>query len=124
MPIDSSVALITGGGRGLGRAFAIALAQHGVKVAITGRTEAEIHATAQAITDSGGHAIAIGGDVTDRPTVVQTAARTETELGAIDLLINNAGMLQALGVVADIDADDWWREMEVNLRGPLLFAKA
>jgi NAD(P)-dependent dehydrogenase (short-subunit alcohol dehydrogenase family) len=124
MPIDSSVALITGGGRGLGRAFAIALAQHGVKVAITGRTEAEIQATAQAITESGGRAIAIAGDVTDRPTVEHTVARTEAELGPIDLLINNAGMLQALGVVADIDADDWWREVEVNLRGPLLFAKA
>jgi NAD(P)-dependent dehydrogenase (short-subunit alcohol dehydrogenase family) len=124
MSIDSSVALITGGGRGLGRAFAIALAQHGVKVAVTGRTEAEIQATAQAITESGGQAIAITGDVTDRPTVEHTVARTETELGAIDLLINNAGMLQALGVVADIDADDWWREVEVNLRGPLLFAKA
>jgi NAD(P)-dependent dehydrogenase (short-subunit alcohol dehydrogenase family) len=124
MQIDSSVALITGGGRGLGRAFAIALAQRGVKVAVTGRTEAEVQATTQSITESGGHAIAIAGDVTDRPMVEQTIARTEAELGPIDLLINNAGMLQALGVVADIDADDWWREMEVNLRGPLLFAKA
>jgi NAD(P)-dependent dehydrogenase (short-subunit alcohol dehydrogenase family) len=124
MPIDSSVALITGGGRGLGRAFAIALAQHGVKVAITGRTEAEIQATAHAITESDGRAIAIAGDVTDRQTAEQTVARAEAELGPIDLLINNAGMLQALGVVADIDADDWWREVEVNLRGPFLFAKA
>jgi NAD(P)-dependent dehydrogenase (short-subunit alcohol dehydrogenase family) len=124
MPINSNVALITGGGRGLGRAFALALAQHGFNVAVTGRTEAEIQATAQAITDGGGRAIAIAGDVTDRPTVEQTIARTEAELGPIDLLINNAGMLQALGVVADVDADDWWREVEVNLRGPLLFAKA
>src|SRR5215207_5784760 len=124
MPITSSVALITGGGRGLGRAFAIALAQHGFNVAVTGRTEAEIQTTAQAITEGGGRAIAIAGDVTDRPTVEQTIARTEAELGPIDLLINNAGMLQALGVVADVDADDWWREVEVNLRGPLLFAKA
>jgi NAD(P)-dependent dehydrogenase (short-subunit alcohol dehydrogenase family) len=124
MPIDSSVALITGGGRGLGRAFAIALAQHGFNVAVTGRTEAEISATAREITESGGRAVAIAGDVTDRQTVEQTIARTEAELGPIDLLINNAGMLRALGVVAAIDADDWWREMEVNLRGPLLYAKA
>jgi len=124
MPIDSSVALITGGGRGLGRAFAIALAQHGVNVAVTGRTETEIRATAHEIAESGGRAIAISGDITDRQTVEQTVARTEAELGPIDLLINNAGMLRALGVVAAIDADDWWREVEVNLRGPLLYAKA
>ena len=124
MPIESSVALITGGGRGLGRAFAIALAQHGLKVAVTGRTGAEIQATAQEIVGSGGRAIAIAGDVTDPQAVEQTVARTEAELGPIDLLINNAGMLQALGVIAQIDADDWWREVEVNLHGPLLYTKA
>jgi NAD(P)-dependent dehydrogenase (short-subunit alcohol dehydrogenase family) len=124
MPIDSSVAIITGGGRGLGRAFAVALAQQGVRIAVTGRTEAEIGATVQEIEASGGRAIAIPGDVTDGQAVEHTVARAEAELGPIDLLINNAGMLRALGVVADIDVDDWWREVEVNLRGPLLYAKA
>jgi NAD(P)-dependent dehydrogenase (short-subunit alcohol dehydrogenase family) len=120
----AQVALITGAGRGLGRAFAAALAQHGVKVAVTGRTEAEIQATAQAIRQNGGRAIALAGDVTDRQAVEHTIARAEAELGPIDLLINNAGMLRALGVVADVDADDWWREVEVNVRGPFLYARA
>jgi NAD(P)-dependent dehydrogenase (short-subunit alcohol dehydrogenase family) len=120
----NKVALITGAGRGLGRAFAQALAQQGVKVAVTGRTEAELQATVQAITQSGGRAIALPGDVTDRQAVEHTVARAEAELGPIDLLINNAGRLHALGVVADVDADDWWREVEVNLRGPLLCIKA
>jgi NAD(P)-dependent dehydrogenase (short-subunit alcohol dehydrogenase family) len=66
MRIDSSVALITGGGRGLGRAFAFALAEHRVSVAITGRTEAEIRIAAQEIVQAGGRAIAIPGDVTNR----------------------------------------------------------
>lgn len=122
MPITSNVALITGGGRGLGQAFALALAAHGFQVAVTSRTEAEIRATADQITRAGGHAIAIPGDVTSQSAVEHTVARTEAELGPIDLLVNNAGMLRALGVVAEIDADAWWREVEINLRGPFLFA--
>lgn len=121
MPITSNVALITGGGRGLGQAFALALAAHGFQVAVTARTEAEIRATADQITRAGGHAIAIPGDVTSQAAVEHTVARTEAELGPIDLLVNNAGMLRALGVVAEIDADAWWREVEINLRGPFLF---
>jgi NAD(P)-dependent dehydrogenase (short-subunit alcohol dehydrogenase family) len=124
MKLDSSVALITGGGRGLGRAFAFALAERGVKVAITARTEAEIGSAAEAIEQGGGRAIAGNGDVTDRLAVEQTVTITEAELGPIDLLVNNAGMLRALGVVAEIDADGWWREVETNLRGPFLFAHA
>jgi NAD(P)-dependent dehydrogenase (short-subunit alcohol dehydrogenase family) len=120
----AQVALVTGAGRGLGRAFAEALAQQGVRVALTARTEAEIQAAAQAIAQSGGQAIALAGDVTDRQAVEDTVVRAEAELGPIDLLVNNAGSLRALGVVAEVDADDWWREVEINLRGPLLYAKA
>jgi NAD(P)-dependent dehydrogenase (short-subunit alcohol dehydrogenase family) len=124
MPSSSNVALITGGGRGLGQAFAIALAAHGFKVAVTARTQAEIDATAAQIERAGGRAIAIAGDVTSQQQVERTVAITEAELGSIDLLVNNAGVLRALGVVAEIDADEWWREVEINLRGPFLFAHA
>jgi NAD(P)-dependent dehydrogenase (short-subunit alcohol dehydrogenase family) len=124
MPINSNVALITGGGRGLGQAFALALATHGFKVAVTARTEADIRATADQIARAGGRAIAIPGDVTSQQAVERTVAITEAELGPIDLLVNNAGLLRALGVVAEIDADAWWREVEINLRGPFLFAHA
>jgi NAD(P)-dependent dehydrogenase (short-subunit alcohol dehydrogenase family) len=124
MKLDSGVALITGGGRGLGRAFALALAEQGVKVAISARTEAEIQAAVEEIEQQGGRAIAVPGDVTDRQAVERAVAATEAELGPIDVLINNAGVLRALGVVAQVDADAWWREVEINLRGPFLFARA
>jgi len=124
MPNPSNVALITGSGRGLGQAFALALAAHGFQVAVTARTEAEIRATAEQIARADGRAIAIPGDVTSQAAVERIVAHTEAELGPIDLLVNNAGMLRALGVVAEIDADAWWREVEINLRGPFLFAHA
>jgi NAD(P)-dependent dehydrogenase (short-subunit alcohol dehydrogenase family) len=120
--MDSSVALVTGAGRGLGRAFAIALAEQGVKVAVTARTKAEINATAEAIIHAGGHALAIPGDVTDRQAVERILATTEADLGPIDLLVNSAGELRALGMIGTIDPDAWWREMEINVRGPFLFA--
>jgi NAD(P)-dependent dehydrogenase (short-subunit alcohol dehydrogenase family) len=70
-----------------------------------------------------GH-IDIPGDVTSQQAVEKAITSTEAQLGPIDLLVNNAGMLRALGVVAEVDADAWWREVEVNLRGPFLFARA
>jgi NAD(P)-dependent dehydrogenase (short-subunit alcohol dehydrogenase family) len=121
MNLIGQVALITGGGRGLGRAFALALAEHGVKVAVTARTAAEINETVEAIVRTGGQALAIPGDVTDQQVVEQTVARTEAELGPIDLLINNAGVLSG-GVVGTLDPDEWWRDLAINLRGPFLFA--
>jgi 3-oxoacyl-[acyl-carrier protein] reductase len=117
------VALVTGAGRGLGQAFAIALAEQGFKVALTARTEAEILAVAETIVQGGGQAITLPGDVTDRAAVEQAVSRTEAALGPIDLLINNAGVLNG-GVLGMVDPDEWWRDMEINLRGPLLFVHA
>ena len=123
MSTEHGVALITGAGRGLGRAFAIALAENGFTVALTARTEAEIDATAQAIVRNGGSAIAVPGDVSDRQAVERAVATTEAELGPIDLLINNAGVLTG-GLVGTTDPDEWWRDIEINLRGPFLFVNA
>jgi 3-oxoacyl-[acyl-carrier protein] reductase len=123
MSTEHGIALITGAGRGLGRAFAIALAKNGFKVAVTARTEAEINATAEAIVRNGGSAIAVPGDVTDRQAVERAVATTEAELGPIDVLINNAGVLNG-GLIGTIDPDEWWRDIEINLRGPLLFVNA
>jgi NAD(P)-dependent dehydrogenase (short-subunit alcohol dehydrogenase family) len=121
MPTDRGVALVTGAGRGLGRAFAGALAEEGFKVVLTARTEPEIRAAADEIERAGGRAIAIAGDVTDRQAVEHAVARTEAELGPIDLLINNAGVLTG-GLVGTLDPDEWWHDIAINLRGPFLFA--
>lgn len=124
MDLDGQVALVTGGGRGLGRAYALALAEAGAAVAVTARTASEIQAVTQEITQRGGRALAIPADVTDSKAVQQIVTTVEQTLGPVDLLINNAGVLRAIGLIVEVDADDWWREIEVNVRGPFLWSQA
>jgi NAD(P)-dependent dehydrogenase (short-subunit alcohol dehydrogenase family) len=118
------VALITGGGRGLGRAFAATLAQTGATVAIVARSEDQLRDVAQAIEQSGGRAFAFAADVTDRQAMEHIVAKVERQLGRIDLLVNTAGVFHALGSIAEIDPDDWWREVEINVRGTFLCTRA
>ena len=84
----SGVALVTGGGRGLGRAFALALAQAGMRVAVAARTREQIDETAALL---GGGGLAVQADVTDQTAVSRMVARVEADLGPVELLVNNAG---------------------------------
>jgi 3-oxoacyl-[acyl-carrier protein] reductase len=122
--LGGQVALVTGGGRGLGRAYAQALAQAGMAVAVTARTESELQEAVQQIEQSGGRALAVPADVTDPQAVAQMVATVERQLGPVDLLVNNAGRALAFALVVEIEEDEWWREIEVNLRGPFLCARA
>ena len=125
-PIDlqGQVALVTGGGRGLGRAYAQALAQAGAAVAITSRTEAELHEVAHLIEQRSGRALSITADVSNPEATRQMVATVTQLFGPIDLLVNNAGSLRAFGSVAEVEADLWWRDLEINLRGPFLCSQA
>lgn len=111
-----SVALVTGGGRGIGRSIAAALTGAGWAVAVTGRTPASLQ---EAVT-AGDAALALPGDATDRGAVAEAVRRTEQELGPLDLVVANAGRFAAAGPVWESDPDEWWRDTEVNLRGPQL----
>ena len=123
-PLTGKVAIITGGGRGLGRAYAIALARAGAATAVTSRTTIEIQAVQREIEQQGGRSLAIAADVTDKKALAHLVATVEQKLGPVDLLINNAGVLRAVGRVTEIDADEWWREVEINVRGPFLCSQA
>jgi len=113
------VALVTGASRGIGRAIAERLASAGMKVAVAARTEDEIKEVAQAID---GYPLIL--DVTDREAVARTVAMVENELGAIELLVNNAGIIESGGPAWERDAAEWWRVFEVNVLGPFLLTQA
>ncbi|HEY8745153.1 MAG TPA: SDR family oxidoreductase [Chloroflexota bacterium] len=118
------VAIVTGAGRGLGRVYAQALSRAGAALAITARTDDQLAETAAMIKGAGGRIVAMPADVADPPAVERFVAMVEQQLGPVDLLVNNAGTVGPLGPMATIDLEDWWRTMEVNLRGPLLCSRA
>ncbi len=124
MPLTDQIILITGGGRGLGHAFADALAAAGAHVVVTARSVPELQRTVDAITQRGGRATAMPADVTDPAAIQRVVMTIEAHVGPIDLLINSAGTFRAFGAIATVDPDDWWREVEINVRGPFLCTHA
>lgn len=122
--LDGQVAIVTGGGRGIGRAIAEGLARAGAAVTVLARSEDELAETVRLIESSGGRAIAVVADVTDERAVQTAVERAERELGPVDLLVNNAAVATPVGPAWEVDPDAWWRTVEVNLRGPFLCARA
>ena len=113
MNLTKQVVLITGGSRGLGRAFAQALVAAGARVAITARGASELHEIAAQLSSAADQVIAIPADVVDPEAAPRVVAETEQRLGPITLLINNAGQFRAFGRIGDMDSLEWWNEVEV-----------
>ncbi len=122
--LDGQVALVTGAGRGIGRAIALALSDAGAAVAVCARSEDEVIGVAGQIEGCGRRALAVRCDVTDRQEVDGMVAAVLEALGPVDLLVNNAGQYGPVGPLAATDPDEWWRVLEVNLRGPLYCTRA
>jgi NAD(P)-dependent dehydrogenase (short-subunit alcohol dehydrogenase family) len=122
--LTGQVALVTGGGRGLGRAFALALARAGARVAVTARTAAPLAETVEMVERAGGRALAVPGDVSAPEAVAHVVRTAESQLGAVDILVNNAGAVGTLGYDWEVDPEEWWRTFEINVRGPFLYARA
>lgn len=124
MGIDLSgrVAVVTGGGKGVGKLFAGELVAAGAKVAIVGRTSATLAATAEELRSAGGTVATAVADVADRVASRAAIAAINEQLGPIDLLVNNAGVA-GLGRVADIDLDTWWHAFEINLKATMAWCQ-
>lgn len=119
MSTASRVALVTGASQGIGRVVATALGASGFRVAAAARSLDEL----QELEAQTG-AVAVHLDVTDPRAVTAAVARVESEVGPIDLLVNNAGISGRSGTSWEVDHDEWWKVIEVNVLGPFLCSRA
>jgi NADP-dependent 3-hydroxy acid dehydrogenase YdfG len=121
--LDGTVALVTGASSGIGEASALALAGHGAAVALVARRADRLAELAGKIRDQGGTALAVEADVTDENAARAAVERTVAELGRLDTLVNNAGVM-LLGPALDAPLAEWQQMVQVNLLGVLYCAHA
>ena len=121
--LDGTVALVTGASSGIGEAAARALASQGAAVAIAARRKDRLDELARDIEQGGSRALAIETDVTDQEQAKAAVARTVEELGRLDTVINNAGVM-LLGPILDAPIEEWERMIALNLQGLLYIAHA
>ena len=123
MKLENRVAIITGGGRGIGRATALAFAAEGADIVLTARTDSEISAVAEEVRALGRRALAIPTDVQHKAAVDAMAAQTLETFGKVDILVNNAGVA-IHNPIPKIREEDWDVTMAVNLKGVFLCTQA
>ena len=124
MKLKDKVALITGGGRGIGKAVALAYGREGAKLAICARTGSELEETAKEIRALGADCLAVVCDVSLEESVAKTAQEVQEKFGRIDVLINNAGVMTRPTPLAELEVRKWDYTISVNLRGPFLMTRA
>ena len=122
--LAGQTALVTGAGRGLGRAIAMNLAAEAAAVVVIARSTTDVDETVALIQHSGGQAMGVAMDVTDLTTFERTVATTVETFGPVNLLVNNAGVISPLGPAWQVPMSEWWRLMETNVRGPMNGAHA
>ena len=122
--LDDQVAVVTGGGRGIGRAAAIRLADAGARVMVTARTESEIEETTEAIEAAGGTASAFPADVSDWGAMQRLARKVEEDLGTADIVVANAGVIEPVGDTWEVDPEAWAKSLAINLTGVFYTVRA
>lgn len=118
------VAVVTGGGKGIGRAIAVEFARAGATSVLAARTESALDETAATIHGFGGKALCVPTDLCDSAAVTRLFERTKQELGRLDVLVNNSGIEGPTAPVTEITDEQWDQVMNVNVRGVFLCCRA
>jgi 3-oxoacyl-[acyl-carrier protein] reductase len=124
MKLKNKIAIITGGGRGIGKAVALAYVHEGAHVALISRTLSDLQEVAQEIKSFGGKALVLQGDISKKKDVDRIVYSVVQNFGRIDILVNNAGVLGPIGLVTDNDVQEWQRTIKTNLFGTMLCCRA
>ena len=115
--LAGKVAIVTGASRGIGAAAALALGEAGASVVLAARTVAQAEANARQIDAAGGKAVAMACDVSDYAACQRLVHETTRHFGPPDVLVNNAGVIEPIGMVGETDPTEWARSIEINLIG-------
>ena len=121
--LKGKIALVTGAGKGIGKAIAIALANEGVNVALLARTNSQLQNVAAEVEKAGVKAIVVTADIANRAEVEAAVSQVQEKLGAIDILINNAG-IGKFGKFMELSPEEWERIIQVNLMGAYYMTRA
>ena len=122
-PLSGKVALVTGASSGIGEATAVALAEAGAAVAVGARRADRLEALAGKLREGGARVLTLDLDVTDEASCRSAVARTREELGGLDVLVNNAGVM-LLGTIVGADVEDWRRMLSTNVLGLMYMTHA
>ncbi|MFD5897438.1 SDR family NAD(P)-dependent oxidoreductase [Streptomyces sp. NPDC060366] len=121
---DGRGVIVTGAGSGIGRSTALAFAAEGARVLIADLNAESAQSTVEAIEKSGGTAIAVTGDLGDQAVVDRVTWTAVERFGSVDVLVNNAGIMDGMTALADVTDAEWERVLHVNLTAPFLLTRA
>ena len=124
MKLKGKVAIVTGGGRGIGKAIACAFATEGADVVVVSRTPAEVEETATEVQALGSHALAMKIDVSNRKEVEKMVSTVTRQFDKVDILVNNASTQTPIGLVVESDPEQWLKTITINLWGTFLCSRA
>lgn len=121
--LQDKVAIVTGGGTGIGKATAVIFAREGAKVVVCGRTPKTIAETARQVHKEGGDIVALECDVSDSGSVRTMVAETVKQFGQVDILVNNAGVRGTICTVLELSEEEWQRTIDIDAKGAWLCSK-